>query len=641
MTNETTSKQTLYKDDLLIHLITDKAFRVEVKEKGYDCSIFGEVYAAVVQLLIDYPQDDIKASAFGDIIAKYLGEYKKRTIAENIYNQAFYKKANTRYPRKLLIEELFTANKAKAKEDIKETPNKEEALDVIAEAKEEAKASGKPLDVIALSKEIEQIDSNKKDAEIIAKWNTDKLTRQELYEAAPDDIKRLTQLLSIANPGITSTAHFFTALSIAGACMGKKLIGLNNMRRYYCNSWLAILAPTGSNKVLNTIERYLEEVIYENITASPLSVMNDRFTSSSLFSEMGKIVDNKTWASMSEIDRMTRKQEIVKEAKGNKARIVFSDEFGHALAKNINSGADNSSETGNILKLADSGSNISGSTNQNGFRIIADCCVSMVGYTQPDTWYNMFPIEKNLSSGLIGRFFVMNMKDFEPIRIDKLDIAYEQIEIEIKAIFRKWIEKVNLIGGKLTCLFSMENGFDFAGSLFDEVIASPCFQAPINQGILPISDVRGKIIYQAIKMTMLHCFLMLEDKTIKSLDKVDYFALNGCDEIRTDLLKDKEVFKAYVKLFLCNLIKMFLAKESKTEVVILEEKIMKELLTAKDNSISLRVIQQKNWKLNNFPLNSGMIRERLNGLAERGIVKLTEGKKGGLTIKWSGRSYYN
>lgn len=458
------------------------------------------------------------------------------------------------------------------------------------------------------------------------------LNLKGLYDKSPLQVKRLTQLLYTHNDIIPSSAHFLTALFLSSALMGKRVVGLNKGRTYYGNQWLCVLAPTASNKsAITSIGKICKGIVNDAPQSSPFAVMQDRFTIAYAFSELGCAVPPKEWNNLSELDQINKRAEIEATCRKKKARLVFADEFSHTFRSILSSGT-NDGELGSVLKLADSASEINGSTGTNGYRTIEDCCLSIIGYTQTEMWHKAFDTLANVASGLIGRFFIMNIDDYAPLKVDKLSLSQTECEAEIKMLLKEIVQKVERLPKRLVCDFDADKTKDFCGSIFDAVAQYEEVQAFTSQGLLDLDKFKGKVIAQAIKLTMVHKVLELSEEQIAALNQ------EGLPQVHTDLLRNERTFAQYVGLGLANLCKLMAAKAPRSESEEIEEKIYNMLLKNPGNKITLRDVLRRNFKLGTYIANAATLREIVGGMEERGIVKTSAGSKGGLVIQWLGKA---
>ncbi|MCX5659647.1 MAG: hypothetical protein NTW19_07985, partial [Planctomycetota bacterium] len=400
----------------------------------------------------------------------------------------------------------------------------------------------------------------------------------------------------------------------ACSIMGKKVVGRNYGRSYYANQWLLILAPTASNKsALITVSQLLDDVIYIHCDTSPVSLISSRFTRAYSYSELGGVVPMKEWAKLSEPEKMQKKQEIKDNCKKLKGKLSISDEFTHTFGDLLQSGGQSGDrDYGFILQLADSGSKIEIPTATDGYRAIFDTCFSIIGYSQPETWHNSYGASVNLDSGLIGRFFIANAKDYR-LRIGKLDIDSLTCEQRIRDCFQRMIERVEAISGSIECDFIMK-GSDIPRLAFDELMALEKFKVFQDRGLVPFMDngnpgkIAGKLMVQAIKYCMMDRFFA-QDKVVDG-----------------STLADGDTFKRYLGLSMDTAIKLFVADEFKSENELIEDKIFKLVISGKAKTA--RDIQRANLKRGNYPLKSW------KGMAEQGRLAIVESKrKDSLTLK--------
>jgi len=424
---------------------------------------------------------------------------------------------------------------------------------------------------------------------------------QGIYDKAPETVKVLTKVLCAINPQMSPVAHFFTSISLFGAVKGKRIVAENFGREYYANLWTVVLSPTASNKsAIHFVERAAADVIHEDIAKCPYDVMRDRFTMSFAYSELGGIIGKKDWALLCENEQIAAKAEVETKCKGKKARIIFADEFSYTFSDVMSSGSNGSKTMGQTLQLAENDSVISGNTATDGYRAIHDCCLSIIGFTQTDTWYRMFDTATLIESGLIGRFLLIDVANYGPLNVGKIDTFANMAEAEaiVRQIIRCIIKK---LPAEKQRIYPNANG-DVMGQIMDEITADKTIAACVERGVFPLDKLRGKIIYQALKICM---------------------AIHGTFNAAT--------FRQFAMLLTQNAIKVCSAT-IKSETDIIAEKVLTLLHKAKGGRITTRDIIQRNYKVGPMLVRKNEAREIAEHLRDTGKVTLRETRNGAYEI---------
>ena len=90
-------------------------------------------------------------------------------------------------------------------------------------------------------------------------------------------------------------------------------------------------------------------------------------------------------------------------------------------------------------------------------------------------------------------------------------------------------------------------------------------------------------------------------------------------------------------LLIANSIKLFAGDPPKSEYQQIEEKVYQMLVTAKDSTITMRDITQRNFKLDGRRLFRSDIVGIVEGFKEAGIVNVEEGSRNTIKIRWTGK----
>ena len=90
-------------------------------------------------------------------------------------------------------------------------------------------------------------------------------------------------------------------------------------------------------------------------------------------------------------------------------------------------------------------------------------------------------------------------------------------------------------------------------------------------------------------------------------------------------------------MLIANAIKLFAGKPPKSEYQEVEAKVYQMLITAKDASITMRDITQRNFKLDGRRLYRSDLSGIVEGFKDAGIINMEEGKRGSMKIRWTGQ----
>jgi hypothetical protein len=500
---------------------------------------------------------------------------------------------------------------------------------------------GNKISQVASISPADQIDEGTSKA--LVAFLTQPIDLRELYDQSPPLIQNLTQLFYTRNPLLSPALHFFVSIGLVGGMIGKRLVADSMGRKYYPALWFVGLATTGKNKSFIKVVKEWIEVIALETQNCPYATMEDKFTMSYAYSEIGETVPIKEWQKLDEEAQMLKKRDLLTKFKSKRGRIIISDELGQKFKDLIESGTKNG-ELGTILQLADTAQSISGSTAKDGFRIAADLCVSILGLSQPDIWRRKYDCYENLESGLIGRFFIADEKDYR-LDLQPLDMQTEQVDQQIKTLLSSLVARC-LQTPKLAATFHSCHK-DVCAESYNELMAEQGYQRYDSDSIGWLDNLRSKIIVTAIKMTLVDRFLTLTDQQITDLQQKkpeDYFALGktDCDfTVSTDILVDKPTFKRYCKLLIESMIKLFHADPPKSEAEITMDRIRSLLIKASHHQMTLRDICRRNLPysqgFNHRTLTTKEAQALLEDMAEQGHVKIhLQGKSTLITLTGKG-----
>ncbi len=200
--------------------------------------------------------------------------------------------------------------------------------------------------------------------------------------------------LTRLNPLLSASGQIMVPFAVAGTIIGKRMELDNLCNLYYPNIWTVVIAPTNSNKTgtRNLVLRSLPDHL--KLPDSP--------TCEALIDRIGGTFKKE---SGEELTLALAAAATASRANLNGGCIV-ADEVTGTLRKLIGEPMGNGKGEQNletVLKLATSGESIEQPRTTAGHRAAYDCCVSLIGFTQNDTWQACYGDDKYRSVGLIGR----------------------------------------------------------------------------------------------------------------------------------------------------------------------------------------------------------------------------------------------
>ena len=210
----------------------------------------------------------------------------------------------------------------------------------------------------------------------------------------------------------------------------------------------------------------------------------------------------------------------------------------------------------------------------------------------------------------------MDIRDYV-LNVPKLDLNGEGCRIEIKKCLTEIIDLAAMLPDRTLLDFDSNPHQDLCGEAFDRLKEKPSFKAFTDLELVDFSKVRGKQIYQAIKLTMMHGLLS------GTHPQIDWIA-----------------FENYLEMIMNNYVKLITAQSPISEVEQIEQKIYQALVRKGKDYLSLRELSRKSYRIDGKRLNTYEIRDIILGLQDREFVKVEEGAKGTMVFKWTGKTYH-
>jgi len=473
---------------------------------------------------------------------------------------------------------------------------------------------------------------------------------QEYFDRAPRLVQQLTSLLTSLNDKMPAAMNFFTAMALINGASGKKLCTINKGTKLYAAYWNVVQALTGMGKsTMSSVQSVIRELLSERGNRAPFKFIPDKFTMSSLFSTYGEVTR------MSEIERLDDVQlsnledQQIERGRAKMARMMMSDEFGHNLGIILRSGIEGG-EKGNLLKLADSGTTITGDTTTKGQRVIHDVCTSIVAFTQPEVWQENFNPDEHLDSGLAGRFVMVSHEDYE-LTVNAAEMPFNDTLLAIKGVFRELLDRLDQIADRVQN--DPDNPGDERGRIFDEVASEANIAAVAKHGFIDLSKLKGKLIGQALKLTAMHVFLddqcnlrqLVGAPKVTAHDAVapgapprHEYSMGDAREpgedrelpprltyVDTKTLYNSEVYRSYIRLMTVVAVKAYNSKPGKGQRERLQEQAVRLLKRAKgQEQLASKLRNRGKWRLGGRELSSrDFISEVIQPAVECGLLKLT------------------
>ena len=464
-----------------------------------------------------------------------------------------------------------------------------------------------------------------------------------LYSRAPQPIQLLTTLLVSLNPKIPTALHFFTARALIHGLLGKRLSMINNGTLLYAAYWFVGLATTGMGKsaLRNMLMRVINAELARWHYCTPAHLVTDNFTTQFLFGEMGDNFTQAEWQRMTDADRAGSLAVLRGRSKRRPGRVMICDEFGQNLRKLLKFGAD-TGEIGNLLKLADNGGEIQGDTAGKGKRVISDICFSIIGWSQPETWVENFDPSVHLSSGLAGRFTLVNHDSFELNLAGIPSMTSDEVIEGIRLVIRDLLTRLENVADRVVCERSGE--VDEYGAIFEQLIAEPQFKEIIEFGYIDVELLRGKLLNQSLKMTMVDTFLNLDAQGLRELQgiqvipetytaadpnsMVDPEAATAYTEARTTTLYNADTFRANLWACLWQAVRAFNLDTLTTELSSVQHTVRKKMRRNKGYQITTGQLTQLCLKLGGRPMSVWDVETRvMDPLVDAGEVIKRDGRK--------------
>jgi hypothetical protein len=177
---------------------------------------------------------------------------------------------------------------------------------------------------------------------------------------------------------------------------------------------------------------------------------------------------------------------------------------------------------GDLLSLTDSGATIQRQLSGEGYKVIGDVCLSFLGFSQNETWQQRFGGDEFKACGLFGRFL--------PITSTYVELAgLGEGSGDFRDVLRAASDRATGMG-RTVCYFGPTVGrgeVDLIGRTMAEVERTEEGQAFQRSYPRDWQNLRGKVIGQAIKMSMIDAFLDGAGGDGAAVDCSPYFRKNA------------------------------------------------------------------------------------------------------------------
>jgi hypothetical protein len=315
----------------------------------------------------------------------------------------------------------------------------------------------------------------------------------------PKEIRDLTNALSTVNRIMPPVLHLGAAYSVIGALIGKRVSCENHGNKLYPNLSVVCLMSSSGNKTGTFTplrNAYIDHAIEQMVPTS---------TFAALYDVMGVSIDKKKFAAMPDLDRKEIKQNHIREARKRKDGFIImadecTDDLNNLLGSWDSKNANRDIEK--VLQLFDGGSVMQKQLAGEGYKLIADTCVSLCGFSQNQTWEKAFGDSDKLARGLFGRFVPWTD------RYLKLD-GHGPTTATVQSVFATVKNRTAVQPDDITCTFGppCDGPKDSIGQIMDEVAETPNGKSFARIYPNEWAVLRNKIINHAIKAAMIDGFL--------------------------------------------------------------------------------------------------------------------------------------
>jgi len=373
-------------------------------------------------------------------------------------------------------------------------------------------------------------------------------------------------------------------MTLVGACMGKYVTGLNGNHKIYPNLWTNILTASGKGKTeIKNPQRLAEQALNE-VAETTFEFLQDTFTFAYLFSELGGgFIPTKDLNKMDDYEKRLKKLEIEERSRKRKAASSSPTKLTFTFEKIIQSGTQ-TGELGKAIKLADCSGEIDGSTATDGFRTIKDLCISLFGMTQVSNWHNKFCTGVLSEQGLPQRFTTVNPLHYT-LTLERLDLCQEAVEAQIKDLTKRIIEKVVAMGKRVCTIWDPQAPSDFVAEGWQRLMGSSFIKPFLQYDIVDLEAVDGKLKTAAVKMMLIHQFLVTEIKPQEASLAPWESSLKEETPTKMDLT-DRTVYEMYLGLLMVNYCRHSTTLIVDPEVSRTNRKLVTNLMKAKDHAMS-------------------------------------------------------
>ncbi len=305
----------------------------------------------------------------------------------------------------------------------------------------------------------------------------------------PERMRRGIAGLAKANPLLPLSSQILVPFAYAGAMIGKRKRFENMNNLYYPNLWTVCAAPSNSNKTGT------RNLIMKGV---PLDIqLPDTATMEALIDRMGRTVKGKD-VGRADIDA-ARNAAIIENEQDHRGGVMIADEVTGTIKRLLGGDArqpDRNIET--LLRLATSGERYDQPTMGTGQRFAYDLCVSLIGWTQAETWQTMFADERYRSNGFVGRVITCCQGlEFTGLP-DVPDDEWQTFAALMRPDDGEWSN-----ARKRDADFGVTKGRDPIKEAMHRVMATRSWQVLVDTVGDYAKQLYGKIIGHAIKLAMI------------------------------------------------------------------------------------------------------------------------------------------
>lgn len=316
----------------------------------------------------------------------------------------------------------------------------------------------------------------------------------------PKAFRRMVKAFAKVNPFLPLDACVLPALFPASVIVGKRMISKNGSYEYFPNIWIALLLASGKGKssLHILIESELKKLGRYGIGT---------FTMASLF-RRGSVLNPKDFRTHQQngtFEVWLKDEETQAQGRLN-SHFILMEEATDKLKRALGAwdSKNPSADTGNLISLMDSRSNMMSETKGAGFEALFDNCWCGFSTAQDSEWVNVMDTDQFIARGLLTRFLHGGVgQEFIGFEADEEFDTAEAAQEYISGELGRMSGEAEGITSAIRCDVAVEGHDDYVKHVKESYQNSDVFKALLRFDENLAGYAITKLLSQAFKLAML------------------------------------------------------------------------------------------------------------------------------------------